>query len=306
MLQIKWSDNHKSLHHLDILVDKCVSDDKTSERKKLLKLWNVETIKARMPKAIDYNKYLRDEELLKTTLDNLLKFGITFIKNVPPTVEATQRVAENISFIRETFWGKHWMLTSEFKWADRAFTNEQFNVHNDTTYLNEPAGAVLFHCLGHDGEGGMTKLVDAFNVAEKLKQRHPEYYDILSRVPVRHDKIIIDRMVHCVGEGHVLQLCPVSGDLKFIRHEPTSVSTKHCQLEDLDLFYRALSMFIKDLSSPVNELQIKLQPGLVCIVDNWRVLHGRTSFTGRRRMLGIYLPKDDIDSRYRTLLNHNI
>ncbi|XP_077977117.1 trimethyllysine dioxygenase, mitochondrial-like [Glandiceps talaboti] len=307
VLQIEWSDNHKSLHYMDDLVDQCISDNSPSERGKVLKLWDAESINTNMPEAIDYKQYLTDDMFLNTTLQNLLSHGITFIKNVPPTIEDTQRVAERISFIKETLWGKYWLLTSEFKWSHKGYTNDRLNVHNDTTYLSEPAGTILFHSLGDDVEGGVTLLVDAFNVAEKLRIKHPDYYKILSQFPVRHDRILENRMLHASAEGHVLQLCPTSGELVLVRLGPTSLSTKHYHHNDqLDLFYRALSTFIKDLSSPVNEFQIKLHPGLVCIVDNWRVLHGRTPFTGKRSMLGIYLPRDDVYSRYRTLINRNI
>lgn len=35
------------------------------------------------------------------------------------------------------------------------------------------------------------------------------------------------------------------------------------------------------------------------VFDNWRVLHGRAAFTGKRRMCGGYINRDDFVSRYR-------
>ena len=35
------------------------------------------------------------------------------------------------------------------------------------------------------------------------------------------------------------------------------------------------------------------------VFDNWRVLHGRAAFTGKRRMCGGYINHDDYISRYR-------
>ena len=40
-------------------------------------------------------------------------------------------------------------------------------------------------------------------------------------------------------------------------------------------------------------LKFKLRPGRLLLVDNWRVLHGRTAFIGRRELCGCYLPRDD-------------
>jgi trimethyllysine dioxygenase len=46
-----------------------------------------------------------------------------------------------------------------------------------------------------------------------------------------------------------------------------------------------------------------MKPGTAVIVDNWRVLHGRSSFTGKRRLCGAYLNWDDYRSRINTVLD---
>jgi trimethyllysine dioxygenase len=48
-----------------------------------------------------------------------------------------------------------------------------------------------------------------------------------------------------------------------------------------------------------NEYWEQLTPGKVLIFDNWRVLHGRSSFTGKRRICGGYINRDDWISRYK-------
>ncbi|KAI6021962.1 hypothetical protein EDC04DRAFT_355310 [Pisolithus marmoratus] len=56
--------------------------------------------------------------------------------------------------------------------------------HTDT-YFTDPCGLQIFHLLSHtDGSGGTSLFVDGFYVASLLKKFHPDYYDILSRVPV--------------------------------------------------------------------------------------------------------------------------
>lgn len=47
----------------------------------------------------------------------------------------------------------------------------------------------VFHCLKPAEEGGETVLVDGFAVAETLRTRHPEHFDLLSRMPVAHHYI---------------------------------------------------------------------------------------------------------------------
>ena len=35
------------------------------------------------------------------------------------------------------------------------------------------------------------------------------------------------------------------------------------------------------------------------VFDNWRVLHGREAFTGKRRMCGGYIARDDFISKFK-------
>lgn len=39
----------------------------------------------------------------------------------------------------------------------------------------------------------------------------------------------------------------------------------------------------------------------VLFIDNWRVLHGRESFTGLRQLCGCYLTRDDVLNTARSL-----
>jgi len=68
------------------------------------------------------------------------------------------------------------------------------------------------------------------------------------------------------------------------------------------LVLQALNSFNQILRSSTMELNYQLTKGTVVVFDNFRVLHGRSSFTGKRRMVGCYLNHDDFRSRAITLL----
>ena len=65
--------------------------------------------------------------------------------------------------------------------------------------------------------------------------------------------------------------------------------------------YSAIAELGRQIQKPQSELWIKLRPGTVLFVDNWRVLHGRAAFTGNRRVNGCYLPRDDWVGKARIL-----
>ena len=67
--------------------------------------------------------------------------------------------------------------------------------------------------------------------------------------------------------------------------------------KDLTLkFYEAIKKF--DLIANNKDYQWRhiLKPGELLIFNNWRILHGRGSFNGVRKMSGCYINKEDFDS----------
>lgn len=66
-------------------------------------------------------------------------------------------------------------------------------------------------------------------------------------------------------------------------------------------FYKSFRSFASELFSPQYEWKFKLNPGTVCIIDNWRILHGRTEYTGKRQMVGCYVARNEFLNVARTM-----
>ena len=73
-------------------------------------------------------------------------------------------------------------------------------------------------------------------------------------------------------------------------------------VSELDAFYRAHRTFNELIRDPRFEYRLQLTAGTVLLLDNHRLLHGRTAFRGHRRLVGCYLNGDDYRSRLRGLL----
>lgn len=63
--------------------------------------------------------------------------------------------------------------------------------------------------------------------------------------------------------------------------------------EQMFEFYKHYKTLATEIQLIQNEWRFKLEPGTVCIFDNWRLLHGRTSYTGRRQMVGCYVARSE-------------
>lgn len=58
-------------------------------------------------------------------------------------------------------------------------------------------------------------------------------------------------------------------------------------------FYKHYVSLAKEINLDENNWRFTLEPGTVCIFDNWRLLHGRTEYSGRRNMVGCYVARSE-------------
>ncbi|KAJ3498622.1 hypothetical protein NLJ89_g10195 [Agrocybe chaxingu] len=255
------------------------------------------------PPTVAYEEAMAaDDRGLYKWLSNIYKFGFSFVSGVPATPEATEELSERIGFIRETQYGKFWDFTSDLAKGDTAYTTLALGAHTDNTYFTDPCGLQLFHLLSHtDGTGGATLLVDGFYAASIMKELHPEAYELLScvRVPA-----------HAAGEpGSLYTPAPptgypvlghdaVTGELVQVRwnNDDRSVMTR-LEAGEVEKWYDAIRVWNKCLTSADSEYWVQLQPGTAVVVDNHRVLHGRSAFDGKRRMCGAYIGVDEYRSK---------
>ncbi|KFY07001.1 hypothetical protein V491_08566 [Pseudogymnoascus sp. VKM F-3775] len=63
-------------------------------------------------------------------------------------------------------------------------------------------------------------------------------------------------------------------------------------------WFEAARVWNSIITDKKNEYWEQLVPGRPVIFDNWRVMHARSAFEGKRRMCGGYINRDDFISRY--------
>lgn len=285
-------------------------EDKVSGEKTVLarELWTTADIANNMP-AVDFNSIMASsddsdgEAAIKDWCLKIWKHGFTLIDNVPVTPEDTERLCEKLMYIRPTHYGGFWDFTSDLGKKDTAYTNFDISAHTDGTYWSDTPGLQLFHLLYHDGTGGTTSLVDAFQCAEQLRKTDPASFELLTRIPIP---------AHSAGEEKVciqpdipqpVFKLDLEGKLIQVRWNQSDRSCMDSWADPSEVprFYKALRSWYKIISSPENEVFYQLKPGQCLIFDNWRCFHSRTEFTGKRRLCGAYINRDDFVSRLKLL-----
>nr|XP_046267316.1 trimethyllysine dioxygenase, mitochondrial isoform X2 [Scatophagus argus] len=301
-LVLLWPGGQVSKYSLSWLAENSYERKKQSSVQPRI-LWNSDIYKnANVPSA-KWDTFMSSDDELKKFLQNYLLYGIAFVEDVPATVEATEAVSQRVSLIRKTTYGGMWSLTADFSRGDTAYSQVGLDRHTDTSYFQEPCGIQVFHCLKHEGAGGRTLLVDGFYAAEKVREQSPENFEQLARVPIKHEYLenTDTHRNHMIGIGPVLNVYPWNNEIYLIRYNNYDRSVINTVPHDVvQRWYVAHRELTTELRRPENELWVKLTPGKVIFIDNWRVMHGRESFTGLRQLCGCYLTRDDVLSSARS------
>ncbi|KAF3892879.1 Trimethyllysine dioxygenase TmlH [Trichophyton interdigitale] len=307
-LEIEWAgDGHKSTYTYEWLKNHTSSSAAPTERPSIRNdLEYVESTSKSLP-SVEYEEVMSSDEGIRRWTSNIYRFGFSFVKGSPATPEATERLLERLAFIRPTHYvGGFWDFTSDLSMKDTAYTSQHLNAHTDTTYFTDPAGLQLFHILSHtDGKGGETLLVDGFKAARTLLEEDPVAYQALSDIKISsHSSGNEDVCIQPATSFSVLNHMSDSSELYQIRwNNDDRAPGKGNSLETIHRWYQAAKKWNDILKRPDMEIWLKLEPGTPLIFDNWRILHGRSAFTGKRRMCGGYINHDDFISRYRLLNN---
>jgi trimethyllysine dioxygenase len=260
-------------------------------------LWDAAII-AGAPLWVDHDRVMAGDDGLRDWLRTVATWGFAIVTGTPPTAEASERLLRRIGYVRETIFGGFWEFTADLKMADLAYTNVYLPAHTDATYSNDAPGAQMLHCLHFDGTGGESTIVDGFKIADVLRTEAPELFATLSQVPIPG---------RYIGDGsHLMAARPVfrhdhRGVLVQVSYNNADRAPFLLPAEEMTQLYAALRAFDDLANSASMRWSHVLRPGEALLFDNWRALHGRFAYTGKRMLCGGYLNREDFESRLRLL-----
>ncbi|EEH44311.2 trimethyllysine dioxygenase [Paracoccidioides brasiliensis Pb18] len=305
-LEIEWAnDGHVSTYGYNWLSEHHLNQDRSAPETAIFS--SERQVMANDPKAyptVLYDEVMSSSDGVRVWTDNIYRWGFSFVKGCPATPEATEKLLERISFIRHTHYGGFWDFTSDLSLKDMAYTAEGLGAHTDTTYFTDPAGLQMFHMLSHtDGSGGESLLVDGFEAAKTLYKEDPEAYRVLTEQCISgHASGNEDVCMQPARPFPVLNHHPVTGELYQVRWNNEDRSPLvDAPPEQINKWYIAARKWNEIIMRKDMERWFQLHPGSPMIFDNWRMLHGRSPFSGKRRICGGYINHDDFMSRYMLL-----
>ena len=266
-----------------------------------LKTWGKD-ISKHIPNA-DYKSVKSDKTLLLQWLKSLCRYG--FAKMTGGKIEsgALIQIANLFGYVRETNYGKWFEVRSEVNAINLAYTNLGLQAHTDNPYRDPVPTIQILYCLENSASGGDSTVVDGFNAAKRLKDKKPDYFNLLSKYCARFE-YNGDKGAHLQSRRPIIELSP-DGELIAIRFNNRSAAPiTDVPYDDMANYYKAYRTFSDIINDPALAVNFKLNPGECFIVDNTRVLHARTAYSGAgtRWLQGCYVDKDGLLSTISTML----
>jgi len=266
-----------------------------------LKTWGKD-ISKHIPN-IDYKSAKSDKTLFLQWLKSLYRYGFAKMTGGETKSGALIQIADLFGYVRETNYGKWFEVRSEINAINLAYTNIGLQAHTDNPYRDPVPTIQILYCLENSASGGDSTVVDGFNVALRLKEKNPDYFDLLSKYCARFE-YNGDKGAHLQSRRPMIELSP-DGELIAIRFNNRSAAPiTDVPYKDMESYYEAYRAFSNIINDPTLAVNFKLNPGECFITDNTRVLHARTAYSGAgtRWLQGCYVDKDGLLSTISTML----
>ncbi|MBD1135602.1 TauD/TfdA family dioxygenase [Pelagibacterales bacterium SAG-MED47] len=252
-------------------------------------------------KIFEFKENFFEKKEMYDALINFYEYGFIIFKKVPTKNNFLINFANSIGSVRRTNFGEYFNVKSKPKPNDLAYTSLPLAPHTDNPYRNPVPCIQILHCIENGVKGGSSTLVDGFTVSEKLKREFPKYYKILSEVKVRFK--FIDQSVVLEDWAEMIKL-DEEGKFKQVRFSPRLDFVPFMEKKKLALYYSARKKISEFYNSDKQRIQFKLSPGDLLMMDNYRLLHGRTTYNpdeGNRFLQGCYIDYDSTEGKLKHL-----
>ena len=252
-------------------------------------------------KNFKYQENFFESKEMYDLLISFYKYGFVIIKDIPTHDNFIVKFANSIGSVRRTNFGEYFNVRSKPDPNDLAYTSLALAPHTDNPYRKPVPCIQLLHCIESEVTGGFSTLVDGYTVTEDLKKEYFDFYKILSEIKVRFR--FTDKEVVLEDWSELIKL-DENKDFKQVRFSPRLDYVPMLEKGKLDLYYKARKKLSEMYNSDKYRIEFKLSPKDLIMMDNHRLLHGRTAYEtkeGNRFLQGCYIDYDSTEGKLRHL-----
>ena len=176
---------------------------------------------------------------------------------------------------------------------DVAGSTYDLPAHTDLTFWYGHRVAAFIHCLQHEASGGDTFVLDGYRVANDFRQNHPDDFRLLVETPVQFCRVQHSHKYFFRPTRTIIEL-DWNGKIEAVRFSHKNFYP-NLPFDKLERFYEAYRNFTGYVNNPKYQYRFHFQPGDCLLMQNFRVLHGRTAFdlsSGNRKIKVGYVEWD--------------
>ena len=302
-LTLAWShQDHRSSFAARWLRDHCYSAEERARRKHKPRLWD-SALQAAAPFASLAEAEAEPRARLKM-LETLRDYGFVKVTDVPTELGQADRLIEIVGRQRQTHYGTY-RLSKKRSVDNVGDITAALDPHIDETYRLSTIGITVFQVLRPSAEGGASTLVDGFEVVRRLRERHPEDFELLKRLPVISQRYDAARNSGGEARWYVSRMPVIKldqdGDVSGIRLNERQISPLDIDADLVEPCYRALRRVFEIAYDPALRLTFALEAGEGLLFDNQRVLHGRTAFSPEEPARAVLTSSVDLEEFHSSL-----
>lgn len=230
-------------------------------------------------------------------LEAVLRDGFVLIRGVPAEPGTVQSVARFFGGITS-----HGPATGNGPVIDvrvgeqpmaSTFTSKAVTPRSGLAFRDPLPTLQLEHCLEQDPNGGETIVVDGFEAAGQLRGELPSAFWALASTEVtfafRHLTFEMGAVRPVIGVN-------ARGRIREVRLDPELMQPLPMPPPELIAFYDAYRAFAELLARPRLAAAFRMRPGDCLVLDNTRILTGRSAFTSNSRRRHMQLCWAEIDA----------
>ncbi len=291
-LVVEFSDGHRAVFAIDGLasVIRAATGQPSDEEPPLPEPWVAAGFEV---PVIDWSRLVVDDvDVTIAALGAFFRHGCFVLRGTPAVPGALHDVAGHFGRISATNFGPIFDVQSVPVPVDLAYTPVALSAHTDQPYRRPAPGIQFLHTIVNDAPGGDSTMVDGLAAVNGLREVDAEAYELLTTLPVEYRYDIGSDVK--VARVPMIELRP-DGTLRQLRFSPRLDYPPAVEPDLLDVYYRGRRWLAAELNHPSRQITFRLRAGDVAVVDNHRVLHGRTAFdptVGARHLQGCYIDHD--------------
>mgnify|MGYP001159771746 CR=1 FL=1 len=242
-----------------------------------------------------------NDKVLYKIMSAVEKYGFCLVKNIPNKRNGLNELMKLIGPVKKTNWGGIADVTSIKKAYDLTMTTRGLENHTDNPYRFPTQGYIFLHCIENAEKGGSNTIADGFKIAEILKKRYRNHYNTLTTFNTFFK--YKDDKAHLEYSCKLIELDD-NKKIQQIRYNNRTEVIPYASPLEISRYVEARSKFWELIKNPLNNIKIKQKSGDMLILDNYRVLHGRSEYTEinkRRYFRQGYMDRDIFLSKLKTL-----